>query len=122
MKSEIIKCLPVFALAVGLAACGDKATSKPSGGGGPAAVQSAKISTKVEADCGNGAVAASNTDYDLTECQLNANHMTLLQEVGPFKVEADCTRHAIRIKNAADQIAGEGPLDNKGVFSLKLTA
>ena len=115
MNQKLIKCLPLI-LSLGLAACGgDKATEKK--GGGPAQLQAATISTTVEADCGDGAVAVSDAKFDLTECQLGANHMGLLQEVGPFKVEADHARQSIRIKNASDEIAGEGTIAEDGTFT-----
>ncbi|MBI3558105.1 MAG: hypothetical protein HY074_17715 [Deltaproteobacteria bacterium] len=121
MNSNLIKCLPVFVLALGLSACGKSDAKKAADTGSPA-IAAATIATSFEADCGGtpSAAASASSAFDLSQCQLNPNQLNLLQEVGPFKVEADCTRQAVLIKNAAEQISGSGAINPDGTYSVPL--
>jgi len=120
MNRTMNKCLPIFVLALGLSACGKSNDNKNVG---PATAAAPSIATAFEADCGSdAALAAVDSRFDLGSCQLNQQQMALLQEVGPFKVDADCAHRTVRIakKDADDQILGQGDLKEDGTFEVKL--
>lgn len=122
MNSNLVKCLPVFVLSLGLAACG-KSQSPQKGEDGTPRASVAQVEAAFEADCGaNTPTASASTVFDTASCQLNQSQTALLREIGPLKVEADCTHQSIRIKNTADQITGEGSLNADGTYSIPLKA
>lgn len=112
--------MPVFALALGLSACGKSADNKPGGGVAPAAIAATGINTKFAAECGDAAAASSNVAFDLSQCQLSQNQLALLQGVGPFNVVADCVHQSVQIKNEAGEISGAGDIKPDGTYSVPL--
>lgn len=120
MNTNIIKCLPVLMLALGLSACGKSETTKSSGGA-PASIEAASFKTTVEADCGADVAAASAAaNFDISQCQLTPDQKALVQDVGPLKVEADCVKQSVVIKSASEQVTGVGSINADGTFSVPL--
>ncbi|MEW6056700.1 MAG: proline-rich domain-containing protein [Bdellovibrionota bacterium] len=115
----VLKCLPVLVLALSVG-CAKKEEAKKAADGQPA-ISIPGVDLGFEAECDGGTSVASTARADLPGCNLTQSQMSALQNEGRFKVEADCVKQTVRIRNASGQVLGSESYDKQsGAFSVPL--